>query len=462
MSLMESISGVRGIVGTSLTPEVVVRYAHAFAEFCNTKTVVVGRDGRITGKILTNILVSSLLAKGCDVRAIGVCPTPTVALETEHSDAAGGVIVTASHNPMEWNGLKFLNADGIFLDADENIELRKHFQGSYSYAVWDKIGTHSSIPGAIDKHIDAVLGMKHIDIERIRKRTFKVVLDCVNASGGVIVPQLLEKLGCEVVMLHCDVSGVFAHTPEPLPENLTELAETVKKTNADIGIAVDPDADRLVLIDENGKPVGEEYSIATIVQYVLSHAGSSELHRPVVINLSTTRAVEDIAAEYGTPVIRTPVGEINVAKRMRDSNAIIGGEGSGGIIHPAVHFGRDAIVGIVIVLQYLAEFGKPMSALRASLPNYFITKDKIQLQNANPDTILESLAGTVDGSGNINSDDGIRIDFPDYWVHFRKSNTEPIIRIIAEARTADEAKKVVKQYKSTIVNLIETANTLGT
>ncbi len=459
---MESISGVRGIFGSSLTPEVVVRYAHAFAEFCNKRPVVVGRDGRITGKIVTNILVSSLLAKGCDVRAIGICPTPTVALETEHSDAAGGVIVTASHNPIEWNGLKFLNSDGIFLDADENRELRKHFKGEFTYAGWNKIGTHSSIPEAIDNHIQAALGMKHIDIDAIRRRKFKVALDCVNAAGGVIVPTLLELLGCEVIPLHCDVSGIFAHTPEPLPENLTQLADTVRKEKTDIGIAVDPDVDRLVIIDENGNAIGEEYSIATVVKYVLSHTDTSERNRPVVINLSTTRAVEDIAAVYGTPVIRTPVGEINVAKRMREANALIGGEGSGGIIHPDVHYGRDAIVGIVIVLQYLTEFGKPISALRESLPNYFIKKDKILIRDANPDTILQSIAEIGNGKGTINTDDGIRIDYPDYWVHFRKSNTEPIIRIIAEARTSEEASSVVKNYKEKITNLMNTAGILGT
>ncbi len=451
---MESISGVRGIVGSSLTPEVVVRYAQAFAEFCDKGPIVVGRDGRITGKILTNILVSTLLAKGCNVRAIGICPTPTVALETEHSDAAGGVIVTASHNPMEWNGLKFLNTDGIFLDAEENNVLRNHFTDNPVYAPWDSIGTHSSRPDAINKHIEAALGLKYIEVESIRKRKFKVVLDCVNASGGVIVPKLLERLGCEVIPIHCDVSGVFAHTPEPLPENLTELAGTVKNESADMGIAVDPDGDRLVLIDENGKPIGEEYSIATIVSFVLSHTEPSDLNRPVVVNLSTTRAVEDIAGRYGTPVIRTPVGEINVAKRMRRERALIGGEGSGGIIHPEVHYGRDAIVGIVILLQYLLEFGKPLSELRASLPDYSIKKDKIQIGNSDPDALLESIAETGDGSGTVTTDDGIRIDYPDYWVHFRKSNTEPIIRIIAEAPTAEEASTIVDRYKTAIIKVM--------
>jgi phosphomannomutase len=462
MSLMESISGVRGIVGSSLTPEVILRYAHAFAEFCEKKTVIVGRDGRITGSILANILVSSLLAKGCDVRAIGICPTPTVAMETEHTDAAGGVIVTASHNPMEWNGLKFLNSEGIFLDAAENERLRGYFNDSYTYAPWNRIGKHSAIPEAIDRHIEAALKLEHIDTEAIGKRKFKVAVDCVNAAGGVIVPMLLERLGCRVVPLNCDVSGVFAHTPEPLPENLTDLATLVRKEKADLGIAVDPDVDRLVLIDENGKPIGEEYSIATIVSFVLSHTEKDQLHRPVVINLSTTRAVEDIAAEYGVKVIRTPIGEINVVKRMRETEALVGGEGSGGIIHPGLHYGRDAIVGIIAIMQYLTEFGKPLSMLRASLPDYAIHKSKIEIKDANPDTILKALAHEDDGSGTVNTEDGTRIDYPDYWVHFRKSNTEPIIRIIAEARTGQEAQKIVDTYMEKIVSIMKTTEALGT
>jgi phosphomannomutase len=456
MALMESISGVRGIVGVSLTPEIIVRYAHAFAEFCSGGPVVVGRDGRITGSYLTDILVSTLLAKGCDVRSIGICPTPTVQLETEHSDAAGGVIVTASHNPMEWNGLKFLNAGGMFLDSEENERLGKYFDVAPAYAAWDRIGKYTTLTDAIGRHIDAALGMEHIDVAGIRKRRFRVALDCINAAGGVIVPQLLENLGCDVIPLHCDVSGIFAHTPEPLPENLTELAQTVRDRKADLGIAVDPDVDRLVLIDETGTPVGEEYSITTVAHFILSHANDDARRRPVVVNLSTTRAVERVAAAYGTPVIRTPVGEINVAKRMRDTGALIGGEGSGGIIHPAVHFGRDAIVGIVIVLQQLLEYGKPLSVFRASLPNYYIKKEKIAVHSADPDTVLRSLAESGTDNGTINTDDGVRIDYPDYWVHFRKSNTEPIIRIIAEARSAEEASSVVEDFKRRITESMHT------
>jgi phosphomannomutase len=454
MALMESISGVRGIVGESLTPDVVVRYAQAFADFCGHRPIVVGRDGRITGRTLTNILVSTLLLKGSDVRAIGICPTPTVALETEHSDAAGGVIVTASHNPIQWNGLKFLASDGLFLDAHQNAQLRKFLTIPSTYRGWNEIGSHIVAAEAIEKHIDAALGLPGIDRELIGGKKFRVALDCVNAAGGAIVPELLRRLGCDVIELNCDISGVFAHTPEPLPENLTELAAAVRTENADIGIAVDPDVDRLVLIDESGKPIGEEYTIATIVQFVLSHTRKEDLERPVVINLSTTRAVEDIAASFGTPVLRTPVGEINVAKKMREVKALVGGEGSGGIIHPALHYGRDAIGGIVMILQYLAESGAPLSRIRSSLPHYEIVKDKIILKDGDPDAILLSLTETIGQDAQVNTDDGVRIDYPDGWVHFRKSNTEPIIRVIAESTSLEAATEMVNRYREKILFLM--------
>jgi phosphomannomutase len=454
MALMESISGVRGIVGESLTPDVVVRYAQAFADFCGRRPIVVGRDGRITGQTLTNILVSTLLLKGSDVRAIGICPTPTVALETERSDAAGGVIVTASHNPIQWNGLKFLAADGLFLDAQQNAQLRKFLSIPSTYRVWNEIGSHTIAADAIEKHIDAALGLPGIDRGLIKGKKFRVALDCVNAAGGAIVPELLRRLGCEVIELNCDISGVFAHTPEPLPENLTDLATTVRTENADIGIAVDPDVDRLVLIDESGKPIGEEYTISTIVQFVLSHTRKEDLERPVVINLSTTRAVEDIAASFGTPVLRTPVGEINVAKKMREVNALVGGEGSGGIIHPALHYGRDAIAGIVMILQYLAESGIPLSRIKASLPYYEIVKDKILLKGGDPDAILQSLTETIGQDARVNTDDGVRIDYLDGWVHFRKSNTEPIIRVIAESTSHEAATEMVDRYREKILLLM--------
>lgn len=453
MSLIVSISGVRGVVGESLTPEVAVLYSKSFAEYCLQRTpqgnrckIVIGRDGRITGKILTNIISSSLLSMGCDVVAIGICPTPTVALAVEKSDAIGGIAITASHNPMQWNGLKFFNQEGLFLDTDEMKDfLGVVNNGKLSYAAWNKIGTHVSDPSWIQKHINTVLQLNYIDIEKIKSKKFKVVLDCINSAGGVIVPPLLRALGCEVVEMNCDVSGVFAHTPEPIPENLTALAQKVRDEKANIGIAVDPDVDRLVLITEKGEPLGEEYTIASVANFILSKKGK-ERRENVVVNLSTTRAVDDIAKRYGATVTRTPVGEINVAKKMKEIGAVIGGEGSGGVIYPEAHYGRDAIVGIGLVLQMLAEFGGSLSEYKSTLPQYYITKSKIEIGVLNPDELLSRVIQEYKKE-KINTDDGVKIDFADSWVHLRKSNTEPIVRIIAEAKNKDEAEKLVDKFR---------------
>ncbi len=457
MSLMISISGIRGIVGESLTPAVVVKYSAAFGEYCKrtnrtpsrTPEVILGRDGRSTGGIIAHLVSSTLLSTGVNVRALGVCPTPTVALAVEKLGAAGGISVTASHNPMQWNGLKFFAPTGLFLDAGQNKEVWEIADNAeVTFASWDKIGRHTADDSWIKKHIEAVLALPYLDLERVRKRKLKVVLDAVNAAGGMIVPALLQELGCEVIPLHCDVSGVFAHTPEPLPENLTELCERVKTERADIGIAVDPDVDRLVLITEKGEPMGEEYTIASAAKFVLEKERQlgHTYTQSVVINLSTTRAVEDIAAQYGARVYRTPVGEINVAKKMQAVGAIIGGEGSGGVILPAVHTGRDAIVGIALILHLVAEFGGTLSALKASLPAYHIAKGKIELRNSAPDAALERIVDSYKSAGRINTEDGVRIDFADAWVHLRKSNTEPIVRVIAEARTMEKAQEIVATF----------------
>lgn len=453
---MISISGIRGVVGESLTPDVVVRYAAAFGEYCKRHNpnparipeIVLGRDGRITGKIIANLVSSTLLATGVNVRALGVCPTPTIALAVEKLGAAGGISITASHNPMQWNGLKFFAATGMFLDADENKELWQladtHDVG---FARWERIGTYTADDSWIQKHVTAVMSLPYLSRELIRQRRLKVVLDAVNAAGGISVPPLLRELGCEVIEMNCDVSGVFAHTPEPLPENLTALCERVKAERADIGIAVDPDVDRLVLITEQGTPFGEEYTIASAVKFVLERERrfGNKARQSVVINLSTTRAVEDIAAECGAKVYRTPVGEINVAKGMRACGAVIGGEGSGGVILPAVHTGRDALVGIALILQLIAEFDGTVSALKARLPTYAIAKGKVQLGTTSPDEALQRLIRTA-GNENVNTDDGVRIDFGRSWVHVRKSNTEPIVRIIAEAPTMEEASAIVERF----------------
>ena len=454
MALMVSISGIRGIVGSTLTPEVIVRYASAFAEYCSRGTIVIGRDGRVTGKPIAHLVASTLVSMGCDVAAIGICPTPTVQIGVETLGAAGGISVTASHNPMIWNGLKFLAPTGLFLDAEENEAFwRIADKPGRTYAAWDQLGTHRAMPELLDRHLEMVLSLPYVDVEALRKRQFKVVVDCVNAAGGIVVPRLLRELGCRVVEMNCDVSGVFAHTPEPLPENLTDLARRVKEEGADLGIAVDPDVDRLVLIDEQGEPFGEEYTIASVVQFVLSREAKSSppssLPR-VVVNLSTTRAVDDIAARFGAQVIRTPVGEINVARKMKEVGALIGGEGSGGVILPKVHLGRDALVGIGLALQHLLEFGGTLSALKASLPGYTIVKDKVDVTGIDAGWVLRRIEEQQTGKGSIVKDDGLKIDYPDSWVHLRKSNTEPIIRIIAEAPARSKADELVSRFTALI------------
>ena len=453
MSLMVSISGIRGIVGSTLTPEVVVRYASAFAEYCDRGRIVIGRDGRITGKSIGQLVSSTLLQMGCDVTALGICPTPTVALAVEKTKAAGGISITASHNPMVWNGLKFFGPTGLFLDAEENRAFWKIAdEPPRTYTPWNKQGKHTLLESFLEDHVKAVLSLPSIHPGTIRKRRFKIVLDCVNAAGGIIVPRLLKELGCAVYEMNCDVSGVFSHTPEPIPENLAELCRRVRKEKADLGIAVDPDVDRLVLIDERGEPFGEEYTIANVVKFVLEKeksAGSRTKARgskSVVVNLSTTRAVEDIASAYGYRTVRTPVGEINVAKKMKEIGAIVGGEGSGGVILPKVHLGRDALVGIALTLQHLTDFGGPVSELKKTMPQYLITKGKVELGKINADRVLERIQKKFAAKGIISTGDGLKIDFPESWVHLRKSNTEPIVRIIAEAHEKRIADKLVKDF----------------
>lgn len=460
MPLMISISGIRGVIGESLTPEAVVKYAGAFASYCRERgssppSVILGRDGRVTGSFVAPLVRSALTARGVHVRDIGICPTPTVQLAVERGGASGGIAVTASHNPLEWNGLKFMASSGMFLDGGENRDLWRIAESPGAYVPWDSLGTYRREEEWLERHIDAVLGLECMNIETIRRRRFRIVLDCVNAAGGLIVPRLLERLGCEVVPLNCDVSGVFAHTPEPIPENLTSLASSVRAEHADLGIAVDPDVDRLVLITEKGEPYSEEYTIASAVEFVLRRNDERRPPLPasVVVNLSTTRAVDDIARAHRALVIRTPVGEINVAKRMKETGALIGGEGSGGVILPDVHLGRDAIVGIGLLLQLLAESGTTLSGLKATLPAYQIAKGKMELRGVSPEDVLERIRERHAGDGIVNTDDGLKFDFPDHWVHLRKSNTEPIVRIIAEAHTTEEAAAAVASFRGEIRSL---------
>ncbi len=445
MPLMVSVSGVRGVVGESLTPETVVKYARAFAEYTSRGAIVIGRDGRISGKLFGNIVSSTLLAAGCDVVALGIAATPTISIAVEQLRAAGGISITASHNPIEWNGLKFIGPSGMFLDADENRVLWSLAEKPGTpYAAWDRPGKHGSDDSFAERHIDAVLRLPLFEPERIRAKGMRVVVDCINAAGGLTIPRLLRRLGCTVIELNCDCSGVFSRAPEPVPENLSELCKRVVAERADFGIAVDPDVDRLALVDETGRPFGEEYTVTAAVQFVLEKAGSRGA--TVVVNLSTTRAVDDVAKKHGAEVLRTPVGEINVAKKMKETGALIGGEGSGGVILPAVHYARDAVAGTALILQMLADSGVSMSGLRDSLPQYSMAKSRIALGQRDPDAVLKAFARDHAANGNVNNEDGIRLTFDTSWVHLRKSNTEPIVRIIAEAPTPQRAEELARKY----------------
>ena len=438
-TLMVSVSGIRGIVGDGLDPNTLVKYVSAYADYCGGK-IVIGRDARITGEMVYHLVVGTLLSKGIDVIDIGITPTPTVLLTVSKLKAAGGIAISASHNPNEWNALKLLNNKGEFMFPEEHKEYINLLDNNAKYVSWEKLGKLTVDKTALQSHIDAVLNMKYIDLEAIRKRKFKILLDCVNGAGVYVMPQLLKEFGCEVVEYDCEKTGIFSRKPEPLPENLIGTMAKVKTHNVDLGIVVDPDVDRLVLITEKGEPFGEENTIAQAVKFILSKEKGNS-----VVNLSTTRSVDDIAKSYNCKVFRSPVGEANVVKKMKEVNAIIGGEGSGGVIFPALHYGRDALVGTAIVLQHLLEFGGTISELKAQMPEYHIAKAKIEVGDKNPDKLIESLKQKY-SKENINVDDGLRIDFSDHWVHFRKSNTEPIIRCIVEAKTEVEANGFIERY----------------
>jgi len=438
-TLMVSVSGIRGIVGDGLDPNTLVKYVSAYADYCGGK-IVVGRDARITGEMVYHLVVGTLLSKGIDVIDIGITPTPTVLLTVNQQGASGGIAISASHNPNEWNALKLLNNKGEFMFPEEHKEYLSLLSYSNDYVSWDKLGKLTVDDSALQNHISSVLKMKYIDVDAIRKRKFRVLIDCVNGAGVYVMPQLLKEFGCEVIEYDCETTGVFTRKPEPIPENLVGTMEAVKANNVDLGIVVDPDVDRIVLITENGEPFSEENSVAQAIRFVLSKEKGNS-----VVNLSTTRAVDDIAKAEGCEVFRSPVGEANVVKMMKEVDAVIGGEGSGGVIFPALHYGRDALVGTAIILQHLLEFGGTLSELKAEMPEYHIAKSKVDVGDKNPDEVIKKLEEKY-SDNNINTEDGLRIDFDDHWVHFRKSNTEPIIRCIVEAKTKAEAKELINNY----------------
>ncbi len=444
-TLMVSVSGIRGIVGNGLDPQTIIKYTSAYADFCGKGKIILGSDGRISGEMVRNLVIGTLTAKGNDVIDIGICPTPTVLFNVKNLKAVGGIQISASHNPNEWNALKLLNKNGEFMSPEENKKMISLLDKTENnYVTWNKLGKFSRYEKGLEEHINTVLGMDYINVTKIRKRKFKVLLDCVNGAGSYSMPQFLEKLGCKVVAINSEKSGIFPRLPEPIPENLKATMKAVKKHKADIGIVVDPDVDRLVLITDKGNPFGEENTITQAVKFFLSKKKGN-----VVVNLSTTRAVDDVAAQNGCNVLRSPVGEANVVKKMKEVKAVIGGEGSGGVIVPKVNFGRDALVGTAIMLQHLLEFGGKMSELKSSLPQYYIAKKKIELGFMNPGEVLDRLAEKYKDE-KINLEDGLRIDFDDHWVHFRKSNTEPILRCIVEAMTKKSAESYILKYMSEI------------
>lgn len=448
-TLMVSVSGIRGIVGDGLDPNVIVKYASAYADFIGSGKVVIGRDARITGEMVNSILTGTLLAKGLDVVDIGICPTPTVQYTVKNLKANGGIAISASHNPNEWNALKLLNSTGQFMTPEENFEMLKILNNTQKkFQSWEKIGKRIVSKEGLEIHKNDVLKLKHINLEQIKKKKFKVLVDCVNGAGVYVIPQLLRDFGCEVIEMNCEKTGIFPRLPEPIPENLIETMKAVKENKADFGVVVDPDVDRLVLITDKGEPFGEENTITQAVKFILSKEKGN-----VAVNLSTSRAVEDVANEFGCKVFRSPVGEANVVKKMKEVKAIIGGEGSGGVIYPELHYGRDALVGIAITLQHLTEFNKPISVLKEILPQYFITKKKINLGEKNPDEIIKKIIEKYKDE-KINIDDGLRLDFEDHWVHLRKSNTEPIIRIITEAKNKNSSENYAAKYSEEIQNYL--------
>ncbi len=443
--LMKSVSGIRGIVGESLTPELILKVSAAFARYCRYGTVVVGRDSRITGEAIAGMTESALALHGCEVVDLGIVPTPTVQVMVEHLGAAGGIVVSASHNPIEWNAFKLIGKTGTFLGQKEIGSFFALMEREHRSKKWSSTGRIVSRTDAAKIHIERAL--KPVDVESIARRHFRVALDSVNGAGSIITQDLLSRLGCEIIPVHCEITGTFPRGAEPLAENLADLCATVKESAADIGFAQDPDADRLAIVDERGIPIGEEYTLALVAEHLLSKKPGR-----VVVNLSTTRAVEDIAKRYGSPFTRTRVGEINVVERMRKLGARIGGEGNGGVIAPDVHLGRDSLAGISYVLEMMAERDSKVSRIVEDLPHYRMKKGKVALQSgADTGSILSGIRKMF-GKERISDIDGLRIDFVKDgpfrggWVHLRSSNTEPIFRIIAEGRDENHADAIYHHF----------------
>lgn len=463
MALIKSISGIRGTIGgaagDNLTPQDIVECAAAFGYWVIQKTnnpkIVVGRDARISGEIVNSLVVSTLRSLGIDVVDLGLSTTPTVEVAVPMENAGAGIILTASHNPKQWNALKLLNDKGEFISAADATEFLALIEaGNIEYAPVEKLGAYRKDDTYIDKHINAILKLPLVTIEKVRAKQFKVVVDCVNSTGAISIKPLLEKLGCEVMLINGEVTGHFAHNPEPLPENLRQLSEAVTTNRADLGIAVDPDVDRLAFVCEDGEMFGEEYTLVTVADYILKNtpAGKS---KNTVSNLSSTRALRDVTEKNGGSYSSAAVGEVNVVNQMKATNAVIGGEGNGGVIYPELHYGRDALAGVALVLSQLAEFGKPISWLRRTYPAYVISKNKIQLTpEIDLDLIFEKLKEKYKNE-ELDTVDGLKILFESDWIHLRKSNTEPIIRIYSESASEVTANNLARKIQQDISGILK-------
>lgn len=460
MSLIKSISGIRGTIGgckgDGLNPLDIVKFTAAYAAFIRksttktSNTIVVGRDARLSGKMVNDVVVGTLTGMGFDVVNIGLATTPTTELAVVGENACGGIIITASHNPKQWNALKLLNERGEFLSDAEGKEVLAIAEAeSFEFAEVDNLGHEFKNETYTRRHIESVLALKLVDVEAIKKANFTVAVDAVNSVGGIVIPQLLRALGVKnVIELNCEASGHFAHTPEPIPENLTGIADLLKTGCADVGFVVDPDVDRLAIVMENGEMFVEEYTLVSIADYVLTHTPGA-----TVSNLSSSRALRDVTERHGCSYSASAVGEVNVVAKMKETGAVIGGEGNGGVIYPESHYGRDALVGVALFLSLLAHKGKKVSELKKEYPQYCIAKNKVELTpDINVDAILEAMKKKF-ANEKITDIDGVKIDFADYWVHLRKSNTEPIIRIYSEANTMEQADKIAEEIKAIILEV---------
>ena len=459
MTLIKSISGIRGTIGgktgDTLNPLDIVKFTSAYATFIrrskksDSNTIVVGRDARISGEMVKNVVCGTLMGMGYDVINIGLATTPTTELAVRWAKAAGGIIITASHNPRQWNALKLLNCEGEFLTAADGTEvLAIAEQEDFEYADVESLGHYSEDDTYNQKHIESVLALNLVDVESIRNAHFKVVVDSINSVGGIILPDLLSALGVEYKFLNAEATGDFAHNPEPLEKNLGGIMSVLKSGGYDMGIVVDPDVDRLAFICEDGQMFGEEYTLVSVADYVLSHTPGN-----TVSNLSSTRALRDVTEKHGGKYQAAAVGEVNVTTKMKEVGAIIGGEGNGGVIYPESHYGRDALVGIALFLSSLAQKGMKVSELRATFPNYFIAKNRIDLT---PSTDIDAILNKVKeifADQQVNDIDGVKIDFPDKWVHLRKSNTEPIIRVYSEASSMEIADELGKQLMQIVYDM---------